>query len=393
MRILYALNSYRPYIDGVGVSIERQALGLVARGHEAAIVAPALTFSDVEEERKGIRVNRLRALKLFADQWRIPVFPDRGLARVLETFDPDVVVVSVPFLLSRAAWQIARDAGIPVVGITGVMPEWFSYNFGLPKSLTSVVGNQLWKLITDYYNQCDQVVGVTETALDFLRQCGLGRPSQVISNGVQLDRFRPRPRDTALARKLGVPDKPTVVYAGRLDAEKRMETWIRAIPHVLRQLDAHFVIGGDGTERPALEDLARRLGVAGHVTFPGFLDADEYERLYSLGTVFAIASPAELQSIVTLEAAASGLPIVAVNAGALPELCRPGANGSLFELGDSSGMAAALVEILSNPALARQMGAASRRIAEAHDIEESYRHYEELYAVVVASKAAEVPAA
>jgi len=383
VRILYALNIYRPYIDGVGVSIERQAAGLGARGHQVAIIAPALSFADGQEARGDIKVFRVRAVKVLAEQWRVPVLPDRSVMRVLDGFDPDVVVVSVPFLLNRTAWQAARQSGRPLVGITGVMPEWFHYNAGLLKPLASALGPGLWRIITDYYNHCDCVVGVTGTALRLLEARGLARPSRVISNGVPLDRFRPRPRDEALARRLGLPDKPTVIYAGRLDAEKRMSVWIRGIPEVLEEVDAQFVVGGEGTERAELEELARRLGVAEHVTFPGFLPGEDYERLFSLGSVFAIASPSELQSIVTLEAAASGLPIVAADAGALPELVRPGANGYLFPPGNSSALAQAIVDILRQPELARQMSIESRRIAEAHDIEETYRRYEELYLELV----------
>lgn len=386
VRILYALNVYRPYIDGVGISIERQAIGLAARGHEVAIVAPGLRFADTQERWGQIKVFRLRAVKVIADQWRLPVVPERGVVRAFQAFDPDVVVVSVPFFLSRSAWQAARACGRPLVGITSMMPEWLYYNVGLLKPLAGVLNSGLWRIITDYYNQCDCVVGVTETALRFLEAHGLRRPSRVISNGVPLDRFCARPRDEALAARLGVPRKPTVIYAGRLDAEKCVDACVRAIPSVVREVDAHFVVGGEGTQRLALEELARELGVADRVTFPGFLPAEEYERLYSLGDVFAIASPCELQSIVTLEAAASGLPIVAANAGALPELVRPGGNGYLFPPGDSLAMAEAIVRILRDRELARNMAEASRQIAQAHDINETYRHYEELYQEMTARR-------
>lgn len=383
MRILYALNMYRPYIDGVGISIERQADGLARLGHETAIVAPAQSLSDSEEARGAVKVFRLRAVRLIAEQWRVPVLPEIGVMKVLRAFDPDVVVVSVPFLLNRAAWQAAQRDGRRLVGITGMMPEWFYHNVGLLKPLAGFLNAELWRIITQYYNRCDQVVGVTATALRYLEEHGLVRPGRVISNGVQLDRFRPRQRDAALARRLGVPEKPVVLYAGRLDAEKSMETWLRAVPEVLREVEAHFVVGGDGTERQALAVLAQELGVADHVTFPGFLPSEEYERLYSLGDVFAIASTAELQSIVTLEAAASGLPIVAADAGALGELVHPGRNGYLFPPGASAGMAEGLVRILRSAALRESMGRESRRIALGHDIAETFRKYAELYEEVV----------
>ncbi|MBI2940257.1 MAG: glycosyltransferase [Chloroflexi bacterium] len=388
MRILYALNLYRPSIDGVSISIERQAAGLANRGHVVAIIAPGESLADYEEKRDGIHVYRLRAVRLLANQWRLALMPGRAVDRVLDEFRPDVVVVSVPFLLNRSVWLGAREHGCPVVGITGLMPEWFIYNLSLLRPLANVVNGGLWRLITDYYNQCDHVVGVTETALHFLRAHRLTRPCTVISNGVQLDRFSPRPYDVRLAARLGLPDRPTVLYAGRLDAEKRLDVWLRAAAEVVRQVDAHFVIAGDGTERLALCSLAQQLGIPDRVTFPGFFDEAGYPRVFSLADVFAIASPAELQSIVTLEAAASGLPLVAARAGALPELVHHGQNGYLFEPGNSDAMAEAIVALLRDPDRRKRMGAESRAIAHTHDIRQTFDRYEDVYRQVLRARVA-----
>ncbi len=379
MRILYTLDLYRPSIDGVGVSIERQAQGLAGRGHDVAIVAPGDQLADREETEGDIRVYRVKAVKVLVDRWRLPVMPRQSLERVITTFAPNVVVVNLPFMLNLVASHLARRHNIPLVGITGTMPEWLLNSFGLLRPFSKLLYPRLWRWITAYYNRCDLVVGVTPTALGYLKDHGLTKPARVISNGVQLDKFCPGVRDEELADRLGVPDKPTVLYAGRLDAEKRMDVWVKAIPHVLREVDAHFIIGGDGVDRRKLEDMVAEMGVSQHVTFPGFLDDEEYRRLYSLANVFAIASPAELQSIVSLEAASSGLPIVAVNAGALPELVQQGRNGFLFDQEDSEQMARYIVRLLADPVQCRRMGRESRVIACQHDLKHTVREYEKVY--------------
>ncbi len=169
-----------------------------------------------------------------------------------------------------------------------------------------------------------------------------------------------------------------------------MDVWVKAIPDVLREVDAHFVVGGEGTEKAALIELVDDLGIADHVTFPGFLPTDDYSLLYSLADVFAISSPAELQSIVTLEAAASGVPIVAAQAGALPELVEDGQSGFLFPTGDSAAMAAGIVRLLRDPELRARCGRRSREIAEGHDIQTTYLRYEHVYQEVIARKLAVV---
>lgn len=385
MRILFALNAFRPLIDGVGVSIERQANALADRGHQIAILAPATRFADTVDIFPNYRLYRFRAIPLPRRGQRMPVLPGRGVTRAIEDFRPDVVVVNQPFLLSRATWHAARERGIPLVGIISMMPEWFYYNLPTLRPLAGMIDLGVWRMMASYYNECDHVVGVTVTARELLVRYGLRAASSVISNGVPLGQFQPRPRDQQLAADLGVPDKPTVLYAGRLDAEKCMSVWIRAIPLVRERIDAHFVVGGEGNEREFLEALAAQLGVSRAVSFVGFQPDGRYPRLFSLGDVFAITSPAELQSVVTLEAAASGLPIVAARAGALPELVRDDENGRLVARDDPAALAAALVEILSDPERRHRLGKASRRIAEFHDFGQSVDAYELVYRAVVDS--------
>jgi glycosyltransferase involved in cell wall biosynthesis len=379
MRILFAVNTSRPHIDGVGISLERQASGLEARGHDVGIIAPSPRFASYVETFGSRRIYRVRALAFDGHHLRLPVFPGLGVVNALRDFQADVVVVSLPFLLSRATWGAARRLGYPVVGITSVMPEWFYYNLPGLSRIARRLDGAIWRYIADYYNHCDHVVGVSETALSLLRRHGLRRTSSVVSNGVPIDVFRPRYRDDELARRLAVPCKPVVLYAGRLESEKCVDVLIRAIPSVLEKVDAHFVVGGDGKNRRSLENLVSRLRVGSSVTFVGFLDDQEYPRLYSLADVFAIASPAELQSVVTLEAASSGLPLVGANAGALPELITNGVNGILFEPGDSAELADVLIELLKCPERRLSMGVASRGIAVRHDLTRSLDELERVY--------------
>lgn len=379
MRILFALDSYRPNIDGVAISIERQASMLAGWGHQVAVAAPALRLSDYEEEESGIRVFRVRAFGFMVPRWRFTVLPGPRVAEILDAFRPDVVVVSVPFSLSWAVARAAKNRNLPLVGIPGTMPEWLFSNFKLLLPVKDLIYPKMWEALVAFYNQCSVVVGITPTALEFFQSHHLRRPGVVISNGVKIDEFRPRPRDRELANRLGIPDKPSVLYTGRLDAEKAMDVWVKAIPHVLSKMDAHFIIGGDGSEREKLEEMVEKLGVENRVTFTGFLDKADYERVYSLADVFAIASPAELQSLVTLEAAASGLPIVAVNAGALPELVDECRNGFLFPEEDSEAMADRIITVLKDPKLRTKMGKASRSTAEQHDIRQTVRCFEKLY--------------
>jgi glycosyltransferase involved in cell wall biosynthesis len=170
-----------------------------------------------------------------------------------------------------------------------------------------------------------------------------------------------------------------VLYTGRLDAEKDMDTLIGAIPHVLQHVKARFTIGGQGADRARLEQMVRDLRVDHAVSFTGYVSEEELPAVYRRAWVYAIASPVELQSISTLEAMASGLPVVAVDAGALPELVRPGINGYLAAAGDVKTFAANIVKLIANSGQRRTMGAASRTIAQEHALQGMVQAYNAIF--------------
>jgi glycosyltransferase involved in cell wall biosynthesis len=218
----------------------------------------------------------------------------------------------------------------------------------------------------------------TRTAAALMNALGLSRRIEVISNGVDTSRFRPPDDRAATRRAMGFPDKPVVLYTGRLDAEKDMETWLRAAAALPPEIDAHLVLGGEGADKPRLQGIVHRLGLQSKVTFPGYLPVEQLPRLYQAADVYFITSAVELQSITTLEALATGLPVVAADAAALPELVVPGENGYLARPGDAASFRGALADILGSPALAARMGAAGRLLAERHSLEHVAARHEQL---------------
>jgi glycosyltransferase involved in cell wall biosynthesis len=185
-------------------------------------------------------------------------------------------------------------------------------------------------------------------------------------------------------KKFRLPtDKPIVAYIGRLDAEKHIPVLIRAFVRVLASVDAHLLVVGDGTEVEKLHDLVRKFGIQKKVTFTGKVTDDEIVELHKVGAVYCIPSPAELQSIATLEAMASGKPIVAVDAGALRELCQDDRNGYLCQQDDDEEIAAALTNILLDSKLRQKMGKESLKIAGTHDLQETLKKFEDIYSDLI----------
>jgi len=206
-----------------------------------------------------------------------------------------------------------------------------------------------------------------------------------VSNGVDLQEFRPSPlapdEGPALRARLGLPSRaPIILHVGRLDKDKRVDSVIRAAAQVMLGSEAHLLIVGDGLEKPALISLCASLGIAGRCHFPGLVSVTNgLPAIYRLASVFVTASEIETQGIVLLEAAASGLPIAAVNATCVAEIVHEGVNGFLAQPADIDGLGHAISRILEDPSLAQPMGEESTGLARRHDIVKSFDAYEKLY--------------
>src|SRR5206468_438909 len=153
-----------------------------------------------------------------------------------------------------------------------------------------------------------------------------------------------------------------------------------AVARMPKELHAQLDLVGEGDIRKQLEQQAQRLGIAEQVHFPGRVSDDELRQILSQATVFAMPSTAELQSIATMEGMASGLPVVAADAMALPHLVKDGENGYLFPPRDIAALADRLERVLRMPHEERQvMQRASLRLLEPHDIDTTITVFEHLY--------------
>ena len=204
--------------------------------------------------------------------------------------------------------------------------------------------------------RADAVVVLTRRLADLLVAGGLdpGRV-HIIPSGVDLRRFaRPLPDPAP-----GLP-RPRVLFVGRLAAQKGVATLVEAVP--LLGSDATVVLVGDGPQRRALERRARRLA-AGRVRFQGFVPHAEVPAWLASADVLVLPSVYEELGSVLLEGIAAGLPVVASAVGGIPDAL--GDAGRLVPPGDPAALAAAVDELLGDPALAAGLGEAARRRAAA----------------------------
>jgi glycosyltransferase involved in cell wall biosynthesis len=157
-------------------------------------------------------------------------------------------------------------------------------------------------------------------------------------------------------------DRPTVVFAGRLEAERRLDVLLRAIPMLRAAVPGcHFVLLGVGDGEPDLRALARELGVLDAITWAGWVA--EPQLLLGRAHVYVNTWPWEGFGMAMAEAMGLALPVVAVDSGASSEMVDPGVTGLLVAPADPAALAEALAQILLDPIRAARMGEAGRRLA------------------------------
>ncbi|MCC5574966.1 glycosyltransferase [Microtetraspora sp. AC03309] len=380
-RVLIATDTYPPDVNGAAYFTHRLAAGLAARGDDVHVVCASDTGPPRGDSADGVTVHRLRSAPLLVHptmRVSVPAGLGRTMSRLIERVRPDVVHVQGHFVVGRAAVGAARRAGLPVVATNHFMPDNLFQFAHVPAGLRDRVGRMAWRDFTQVFSRADRVTTPTRIAAGLLSAKGFTGEVEAVSCGIDLHRFQPRPWDRSRAlERFGLPDLPTVLFVGRLDEEKCLDDLVLALPQVLNRVDAQVVLAGTGGRRATLERLAARTGVGERVRFLGFVPDADLPLVYAAADVFAMPGIAELQSIATLEAMASGLPVVAADAMALPHLVD--GNGRLYAPGDVRAMARHLAAILTDPGLRAAMGRASLALAAPHDHRRSLARFEEIY--------------
>ncbi len=390
MKVILGSESFPPNVSGVATATVNLAENLVASGHEAFVFTPGKTYANkLDPAFSKYQVYRLKSIvNPFRRGYRLTFAPDWEIETLVRKINPDIIHLQDPAMIGQALRRVGKKLGIPVI-----ITNHFSLEYALSyvKALNwfrPIFRTELINYLVLFYNKCDAVVTPTETFRRQIEKWGVKTPVRAISNGIEIEKFLEhfsKEKLTAIRTKFHLPANPLVLYLGRIDTDKSIDVLIKSIPAVLTRTNAHFVITGTGGELDNLKELVKELKVDNAVTFIGFLDhnSDDFVGLYKSASLFAIPSTIETQSIVTLEAMSSGLPVVAARAGALPELVHNQKNGYLFKPGHSKMLAEEIINILSNRKMAKKMGEESVKIAMTHQMNRAFGEMLDLYEEVI----------
>jgi len=379
MHIMIVTDQYPPMIGGVPTVTHNLALDFVERGHQVWVVAPSYGMRDARRLERGVRVYRFSSFEWPSyKELRIPFLPFMPVRNLIKKSEPDIIHIHSPVVLGNIAQLLAGGLRKPVIATNHYLPINMSRSLTSDSLIGKHFSNVSYSYLVNFCNRCEYVTAPTMTALQLLYDHGLRAPAKAISNGIDLTKFTPGERDPSIRQRFKLPDdKQLILHINRLSEEKRVNVLIDAVAKM--RSNAHVALVSTGPAEAELRAQVAQLGVEDRVSFLGYVREADLLALRRSSDIFVIPSEADLQSLATMEAMACGLPVVAANAYALPELVHHEKNGFLFKRGDSDDMAHYMDVLLEDAELRARMGAESLKIIAKHDRIQVLDQWEEIY--------------
>jgi glycosyltransferase involved in cell wall biosynthesis len=380
MRILMFSHGYPPTLSGVTLVVQKISRAMVQLGHDVTVVTASDRHLPYLSEDQGVRLLRIFGLPN-PGWWEgpIPVMLPPAIRKLTEQFRPDVIHTHENVVLSNALILTHWKKRPAFISSCYSLPSYVIQYLHLGR-LAALFERFVWKVAVGNLNHFEHVVFCTRThQRDFLAH-GLQPPTTVISNGVNIQRYCPdKTPGEDVGSRYQLPDAPLILSVGRLMKDKKLDILVRAMRLVCNQKPAHLLVVGRGSEHPHLKVLISQLELEQYIHLLGYVPEEDLPALYRACHMFAIPSLVEVQSLPALQAAVTGLPIVAANSAALPELVRHGENGLLVSPMTAENLGNAILTILNNPQQARQMGKVSLEIGRAHDEQLTFQAYNDFY--------------
>ncbi|WP_137147994.1 glycosyltransferase family 1 protein [Mycolicibacterium sp. CR10] len=345
MRVAIVAESFLPNVNGVTNSVLRVIEHLRRTGHEVLVIAPDTPRGEppADKVHEGVRVHRVPS-RMFPKVTSLPLgVPRPKMVGVLRGFDPDVVHLASPALLGYGGLHAARYLGIPTIAVFQTDIAGFATSYGM-----GMASRAAWAWTRHLHKRADRTLAPSTSAMENLAAHGIPRVHRW-ARGVDVTGFAPSARDERLRRSWSPDGRPIVGFVGRLAPEKHVER----LAALAGREDLQIVIVGDGVDRPKLESVLPR------AVFTGALYGDALAAAYASMDVFVHAGEHETFCQAVQEAMASGLPVVAPDAGGPRDLVTPMHTGVLLGVAEFEAKLPTAVDHLL--AERRRYSAAARR--------------------------------
>ncbi|WNS46276.1 glycosyltransferase family 1 protein [Paenibacillus sp. MMS20-IR301] len=351
MRLAVFTDTFLPQTNGVARTLGRLTEHLHRRGIEHLLFTPR----SAPENSYPDPVRPIASIPFFLyPECRLALPGMSAIQHDLNAFAPDLLHLATPFNIGLAGLRYARKRQLPHVA---------SYHTHFDRYLEYYRMRGMiplyWKYMKWFHRSCDAVLAPSEETIASLRGEGFSG-LRLWSRGVDCHLYSPEKRSTDLRERYGSGASLLLLYVGRIAPEKDLTTLLGAmqlLPESTRS-QVQLLIVGDGPLLPELRPQAPE-----NVIFTGAKHGEELAELYASADLFVFPSCTETFGNVVLEAMASGLPVVAADAGGTRELVVPGATGSLFAPRDPVAMAHGIAELAAQHSRRTSMGREGRRLA------------------------------
>lgn len=316
MRVAIVAESFLPNVNGVSNSVLRVMEHLRQHGHEVLVIAPDTPRGEPPADRvhEGVRIHRVPS-RMFPKITSLPLgIPRPRMVSALKGFDPDIVHLASPALLGWGGVLAARHLGVPTVAIFQTDVAGFAQSYGI-----GFTARAAWAWTRMVHSRVDRTLAPSSAAIENLVTHRIPRVHKW-ARGVDIAGFAPSARDEQLRAQWSPLGKPIVGFVGRLAPEKHVE---RLAPLAKRD-DIQLVVVGDGVDRAKLESVLPT------AIFTGARYGEELATAYASMDVFVHPGEHETFCQAVQEAMASGLPVIAPDAGGPRDLVAPMHTGLLL---------------------------------------------------------------
>jgi phosphatidylinositol alpha 1,6-mannosyltransferase len=333
VRVAIVAESFLPNVNGVSNSVLRILEHLGRTGHDAIVIAPdnPRGHGRAASDHDGVPVHRMPS-RMFPKITSLPLgIPRPKMVGILREFSPDVVHLASPALLGYGGLHAARFLDVPTVAVYQTDVPGFAASYGI-----GITTRAAWAWFRHLHRHADRTLAPSSATMENLVAHRIPRVYRW-ARGVDITGFAPSARDESLRRQWSPEGKPIVGFVGRLAPEKHVER-LKAIAH---NSDLQVVIVGDGIDRAKLEKLMPT------AFFTGALYGQELTAAYASMDVFVHPGEHETFCQAVQEALASGLPVVAPDAGGPRDLVEPGQTGFLLSVDEfESELTSAVTHLL-----------------------------------------------
>ena len=381
LHVAHFTNTYHPVVSGVVRSISTFRQALMDLGHLVFIFAQHA--GDYEDQEAFIF--RYPTLDLPATHdFPLAVPFSLFVEKLLPSLKLDVIHSHHPFLLGHSAVRRAAELDLPLVFTFHTRYRDYSHYIPLNQDL---IKGTIDRILSDYMRRCHHIIIPSESMRRLLAaEYGVTEQVTVIPTGINMEPYRRVDRQ-AMRRKLGWEQDKVLISVGRLAREKNWETLLDAAIRVMRRhSEVRLVIIGDGDERKMLERRASDAGLAERVLFTGRLPFEEVVGYLKAADLFCFASVSETQGLVTMEAMAAGLPVVAVDATGTRDAVDNHRQGLLTK-NDPSALAQAIEQVLTDNGLRQQFKVAAQKKVETFDAKYQAQKLVDIYRQAKVDKA------